>query len=143
MRISDWSPDVCSSDLLESQRVPVAIAFRHGRVGVGERDRGDPIAVLDVGLGLDCPREPDIGDAIVDEGDVAHARLHNCVLAPDILGTGTIVATVEARPALLFGRLREDRHERSEEYTSELQSLMRISYAVFCLTKKTPITSIA
>src|SRR3546814_1342404 len=27
---------------------------------------------------------------------------------------------------------------RSEEHTSELQSLMRISYAVFCLTKKTP-----
>src|SRR3546814_5234075 len=30
----------------------------------------------------------------------------------------------------------EDRHERSEEHTSELQSLMRISYAVFCLKKK-------
>src|SRR3546814_4164540 len=29
-------------------------------------------------------------------------------------------------------------HERSEEHTSELQSLMRISYAVFCLKKKTP-----
>src|SRR3546814_6615495 len=33
-------------------------------------------------------------------------------------------------------RLRSYRHERSEEHTSELQSLMRISYAVFCLTKK-------
>src|SRR3546814_10510529 len=32
---------------------------------------------------------------------------------------------------------REDRLERSEEHTSELQSLMRISYAVFCLKKKT------
>src|SRR3546814_3578013 len=30
----------------------------------------------------------------------------------------------------------EDRHRRSEEHTSELQSLMRISYAVFCLKKK-------
>src|SRR3546814_7782598 len=30
----------------------------------------------------------------------------------------------------------EGRHARSEEHTSELQSLMRISYAVFCLTKK-------
>src|SRR3546814_5061246 len=32
----------------------------------------------------------------------------------------------------------EDQHNRSEEHTSELQSLMRISYAVFCLNKKTP-----
>src|SRR3546814_7444754 len=35
------------------------------------------------------------------------------------------------------GRIRIDIGERSEEHTSELQSLMRISYAVFCLTKKT------
>src|SRR3546814_7058650 len=34
------------------------------------------------------------------------------------------------------------RHSRSEEHTSELQSLMRISYAVFCLKKKTPVTYI-
>src|SRR3546814_10081055 len=44
--------------------------------------------------------------------------------------------------AHLVGRCRrvgcgEDRHLRSEEHTSELQSLMRISYAVFCLKKKT------
>src|SRR3546814_8398916 len=35
---------------------------------------------------------------------------------------------------------RQDQHQRSEEHTSELQSLMRISYAVFCLKKKTKIT---
>src|SRR3546814_5442091 len=34
------------------------------------------------------------------------------------------------------GRARSRRHDRSEEHTSELQSLMRISYAVFCLKKK-------
>src|SRR3546814_8930700 len=33
-------------------------------------------------------------------------------------------------------RLRDRHHQRSEEHTSELQSLMRISYAVFCLKKK-------
>src|SRR3546814_14923516 len=45
--------------------------------------------------------------------------------------------------ALQFmGDAREDRRIRSEEHTSELQSLMRISYAVFCLKKKnTPINS--
>src|SRR3546814_7089553 len=36
---------------------------------------------------------------------------------------------------------RQHRHRRSEEHTSELQSLMRISYAVFCLKKKTKINS--
>src|SRR3546814_3035800 len=38
-------------------------------------------------------------------------------------------------------RRREERHTRSEEHTSELQSLMRISYAVFCLKKKKKKTS--
>src|SRR3546814_3968226 len=42
-------------------------------------------------------------------------------LGPDILGSGVDI----------------DTHNRSEEHTSELQSLMRISYAVFCLKKKT------
>src|SRR3546814_5115949 len=37
-----------------------------------------------------------------------------------------------------FARREDDRGDRSEEHTSELQSLMRISYAVFCLKKKTP-----
>src|SRR3546814_4436164 len=40
-------------------------------------------------------------------------------------------------PALLPDRELPDRHWRSEEHTSELQSLMRISYAVFCLKTKT------
>src|SRR3546814_2037881 len=46
---------------------------------------------------------------------------------------------VRARPAPRHRRRLSRRHEpaRSEEHTSELQSLMRISYAVFCLKKKT------
>src|SRR3546814_1128238 len=47
----------------------------------------------------------------------------------------------EAPEHQLGNRVREERpgEERSEEHTSELQSLMRISYAVFCLKKKTTI----
>src|SRR3546814_7119661 len=41
-----------------------------------------------------------------------------------------------ARFATVFRRRLESRRTRSEEHTSELQSLMRISYAVFCLKKK-------
>src|SRR3546814_9703789 len=53
------------------------------------------------------------------------ARL--CFLAPDIV------------TAILEGRQPVALNTRSEEHTSELQSLVRISYAVFCLTKKTTI----
>src|SRR3546814_6476800 len=41
--------------------------------------------------------------------------------------------------AQLAAQVESDRIERSEEHTSELQSLMRISYAVFCLKKKTTL----
>src|SRR3546814_8638219 len=44
--------------------------------------------------------------------------------------------SLEGRPAVASGRHKPDRQLRSEEHTSELQSLMRISYAVFCLKKK-------
>src|SRR3546814_2338328 len=96
----------------------------------------------------------------VCSSDLAHPRLDDCVFPPGVLGTGSIVVAEEACPALLLRRLRQDCHEaeillrsrrypaftrpdilrekvfRSEEHTSELQSLMRISYAVFCLKKK-------
>src|SRR3546814_4338919 len=74
MRISDWSSDVCSSDLRVRQTT-----------------------------------------------DIAHVTIECCQF------------TVE--PAPLFDR-RNPPLGRSEEHTSELQSLMRISYAVFCLKKK-------
>src|SRR3546814_9408840 len=43
--------------------------------------------------------------------------------------------------AMPHQRVALDRARRSEEHTSELQSLMRISYAVFCLKKKTTVTN--
>src|SRR3546814_7182534 len=87
MRISDWSSDVCSSDLIGVRRGSPSYA---GRTGPYTRDR---------------PRAPRAG-----AGHRVCAAAHNCPTAPKF---------------------------RSEEHTSELQSLMRISYAVFCLKKKT------
>src|SRR3546814_4196756 len=52
--------------------------------------------------------------------------------------TDLVVNATGFRPNL--DMLREIRLERSEEHTSELQSLMRISYAVFCLNKKNHLT---
>src|SRR3546814_9054814 len=56
------------------------------------------------------------------------------------LGHGAIGACIGRARIELAGRQAHHlarRHQRSEEHTSELQSLMRISYAVFCLKKKT------
>src|SRR3546814_8238560 len=58
------------------------------------------------------------------EAEVARAPLRDCA-AEAAIGVITIVAAVRAKAVF-----------RSEEHTSELQSLMRISYAVFCLKKK-------
>src|SRR3546814_7601223 len=49
---------------------------------------------------------------------------------------GDDVAVLEQADRAADRRLRPDVADRSEEHTSELQSLMRISYAVFCLQKK-------
>src|SRR3546814_6014377 len=102
MRISDWSSDVCSSDL------------------------GYPLTH-------------------------ANASLHKCALPLfRSVGSGAINITqrkdcawplrrqrLSKTPAARSNRPRPGcRHWRSEEHTSELQSLMRISYAVFCLKKK-------
>src|SRR3546814_2946415 len=49
--------------------------------------------------------------------------------------SGAVEAVVDAQFRQMMRELHTDTH-RSEEHTSELQSLMRISYAVFCLKKK-------
>src|SRR3546814_10806997 len=106
MRISDWSSDVCSSDLLG-------------------RERG--------------------------AADLRRECLINVHLSYPFAGSATVRAAVRLRlgaaAAFFESGLRDapalpdqDRPpaaSRSEEHTSELQSLMRISYAVFCLKKKT------
>src|SRR3546814_1400757 len=93
MRISDWSSDVCSSDL----RRAVRARMDQDRIGAGSRDR--------------------------------RSHRHRSAHAG---------AAPRSRP-LDRGALPAPRR-RSEEHTSELQSLMRISYAVFCLKKKTTNT---
>src|SRR3546814_3467861 len=97
MRISDWSSDVCSSDLYR---------------GAARR------------------RAARTGDLRSRAGQSAGAA--------DAVGHGRFGARRNAtrEPALSDAGPRLERRLRSEEHTSELQSLMRISYAVFCLKKK-------
>src|SRR3546814_7538891 len=77
--------------------------------------------------------------AVVDAGSFTHAAQHIRVTQP-ALSTG--VAELERLVGTqLFIRSRRQIRLRSEEHTSELQSLMRISYAVFCLKKKKKLTN--
>src|SRR3546814_6665638 len=99
MRISDWSSDVCSSDLANARYVDVK-----------------------------RPREAFLRNAFLKRFQ-DHLVLLNDSHAADALVVGY---------GLVVGRHQAD--DRSEEHTSELQSLMRISYAVFCLKKKKIIT---
>src|SRR3546814_2932731 len=111
MRISDWSSDVCSSDLL-------GVLVLRGEAVVDDLlVRG---VLLELGRGFAQIRR--IPEALPD----ALGLVHDLLLFEQ-LGEQDVE--------------RDDRHddenaERSEEHTSELQSLMRISYAVFCLKKK-------
>src|SRR3546814_3357443 len=95
----------------------------------GDRRRDDGNARA--GADADTDRDGDLahGEATGGErDDAARERKHRDDLA--------------ARALEEIGELVERRVERSEEHTSELQSLMRISYAVFCLKKKTNISTI-
>src|SRR3546814_6226724 len=67
----------------------------------------------------------------------ADVRLLGAGVVPLIVGAATAVAILAVAAMLLLALLGPGKENRSEEHTSELQSLMRISYAVFCLKKKT------
>src|SRR3546814_8890428 len=118
MRISDWSSDVCSSDLFVDQIAenlqaqPFLLLLFH-LSAIGSDDERQPLVDI-------RPRD----DLTIDNGggfaDIGIALAEQ----RDIRGDVEIVGW------------RGVRIGRSEEHTSELQSLMRISYAVFCLNKR-------
>src|SRR3546814_2118124 len=104
MRISDWSSDVCSSDLAQ------ALNLRRRR-----------------------PSYAGLHDAMADDSLGRSAQAARCFAAVEPL---VVAEVARHRVGLAADR------QRSEEHTSELQSLMRTSYAVFCLKKKTHNRSI-
>src|SRR3546814_4437982 len=118
MRISDWSSDVCSSDLRKIGRFQEADGGTLFLDEIGEMPLDAQVKLLRV---LQSGEVQALGARHIREVDVRVIAATNKRLLDE----------VEA------GRFREDLYYRSEEHTSELQSLMRISYAVFCLKKKT------
>src|SRR3546814_5398464 len=119
MRISDWSSDVCSSDLVAKRRgrkvIEVAITFR---------------------------RKPPIAAVAAEEENERHRagrRARRDGTAETIMDPSAIIAATAANLGVSdVLRWPADDQVRSDEHTSELQSLMRISYAVFCLKQKKP-----
>src|SRR3546814_9208450 len=117
LRISDWSSDVCSSDLSTAYT-------RDGSFSVSSEGR----LVTNDGY----PLQPDIN---IPEG------AQSLTIGKD--GTVTVMVPGDTQPSQIgqielvnFLNPAGLQPLRSEEHTSELQSLMRISYAVFCLKKK-------
>src|SRR3546814_1885842 len=129
MRISDWSSDVCSSDL---HFVEHANAARTDGMAKALQAAVDLAGQLAIG----------VVEAVQYVADRAAFRRDEQILGCDEFGDGE--AVVHLQHADLFARIAHTGlfisalggDPRSEEHTSELQSLMRISYAVFCLKKK-------
>src|SRR3546814_1545919 len=146
MRISDWSSDVCSSDLLDAQRLqalgnPETLAkldlvkvIREGKTALFAANLG--LAAYQRRLAEQLGIEP--GAELKAAADDAHARgLPMHLIDRDV---GVTFKRISARLGF-FGRTRFVSGLlaglRSEEHTSELPSLMRLSSAAFCLTQHT------
>src|SRR3546814_6278705 len=142
MRISDWSSDVCSSDLagraiLSHGTVMVkgtSQVFAAGPPGV-ERSVGQKITKEDLGgAGMAVDAAGTIDNVAADVAQCFQkVRRYlsfmpsNVWELPPVTDCDDPVDRCDEALASII---------RSEEHTSELQSLMRISYAVFCLKKK-------
>src|SRR3546814_4674009 len=109
MRISDWSSDVCSSDLPSTEIVPVAAHRQRGNADRAAKIEREYLRSL-----------------IATKLERHEGQKHRLAGAGWTHNQGvTDVADMNGKP-----------ERRSEEHTSELQSLMSISYAVFCLKQK-------
>src|SRR3546814_5774447 len=118
MRISDWSSDVCSSDLAEAARVDDAF-------GQGRHVAQTEVQAL-AGNGMNAVRRiADQGQAAVD-GALRVQQRQGIAPAPAAPQREPAQRIAEAALQLLRKVLLVERQHRSEEHTSEIQSLMRI-----------------
>src|SRR3546814_3290837 len=149
MRISDWSSDVCSSDLRLNPGFLLRLRiFRDRKIMIGD--------VLEPGLdgerllGMVRDDRDDVHVALLQRLAAVRGRLSLCadqaaaakwwlsMPMASVSAEGPMPKALSTRRTspLMPGCRHQGRACRSEEHTSELQSLMRNSYAVFCLKKK-------
>src|SRR3546814_4619355 len=127
MRISDWSSDVCSSDLLQVMD-HVTLTDNNGR----KADFRNIILVMTTNAGAEESARRSVG--FTEQNHTTDAiEVMRKMFTPEF--RNRLDAIVQFAPLERREILRVV-DKRSEEHTSELQSLMRISYAVFCLTQK-------
>src|SRR3546814_2527327 len=126
MRISDWSSDVCSSDLWKTEKARLRAAGSQlddpeleARLQIKERwahkKFGTPETWERDGVHTDCLIQLEKNGTLTADQIEWAAEIAN------------VYRSIESDVTVSIASL-----ERSEEHTSELQSLMRISYAVFC-----------
>src|SRR3546814_4755093 len=122
MRISDWSSDVCSSDLQADRRLDGGQQVHAGGIGGGIGGQSEVGGVV---------------EAFDGDAEGSHERLRvpcSCWSEWRPRVAAICRQSRSATSALVI--CGQSSTPRSEEHTSELQSLMRISYAVFCLKTK-------
>src|SRR3546814_2735295 len=118
MRISDWSSDVCSSDLAIAPLLPELRRPRPAWVRARPAGKAVPSASGHAVQALPSPAAPPPGGFATGAGSGRRAQIDR--------SPRSYCCPIPPCP----------RHARSEEHTSEIQSLMRISYSVFGLKKK-------
>src|SRR3546814_9678258 len=124
MRISDWSSDVCSSDLITG----APVSTKAQAIYIEDVWNVTPNLLLNLGVRADKFENTLASGATFAKADFSDMISPRVGFSWDIKGDGT---------TQLFGNAgRYYLPIRSEEHTSELQSLMRNSYDVFCLKKK-------
>src|SRR3546814_2733786 len=130
MRISDWSSDVCSSDLVQEMTVHKAAGADIGLVAV--EDLSVRVAVGNDAVDREVIFAREIEVALVvrrTAEDRTGAIVHQHIVDdPD--------RQMPVGIARMFDRKAGVEAQRSDKHTSELQTLMRNSYAVFCMKKK-------
>src|SRR3546814_7677104 len=122
MRISDWSSDVCSSDLIPEEERPNVGTF------IVLASDGTP-KVSHRYFSTAAPKREKRAATVTEDG-AEPAAIEN------VFPRSLEEQLSKERRDVLALHVAQDPGLRSEEHTSELQSLMRISYAVFCLKKK-------
>src|SRR3546814_1225527 len=122
MRISDWSSDVCSSDLISLRvRPEVSELSTEGAIEM----QGFQVPALTIRR-AETTVELGSGESFMIAGLLNNRSIGAIDKMPG-LGDVPLLGTLFKSDSFLRGET------RSEEHTSELQSLMRIPYAVFCL----------
>src|SRR3546814_3557694 len=124
MRISDWSSDVCSSDLVANAQALGKTGARYG--DLKRRLVFLVLALVVYRLGTHIPVPGINPDALAD----LFRQNQGGILGLFNMFSGGALSRFSIFALGIMPYI------RSEEHTSELQSLMRISYAVFCLKKK-------